>query len=161
MGRMKMKMPKKMMVLGSMALCIALYGCGSGENPAETAGAISEETEQSSEHTQTGTETDDGTEPALSEVSGAYRQIAMYIQEGFRKYHVEGEYEAYFGPIGGRAEGIWVDGCYVGTGDETSDMFFTVISCWKDKADSGEREWRLPMTRRQIGILFPANMNRF
>lgn len=133
-----MKMPKKMMVLGSMALCIALYGCGSGENPAETAGAISEETEQSSEHTQTGTETDDGTEPALSKVSGAYRQIAMYIQEGFRKYHVEGEYEAYFGPIGGRAEGIWVDGCYVGTGDETSDMFF----CCDILLEGQGRQWR-------------------
>ena len=106
-----MKIPRETIVLLGTVLCIMLSGCG-GENPAEIP-----ETEQ------TGTESEQE-EVASSELSGAYQQMAMYIQEGFRMYHVEGEYQAYFGPIEGGASGIWVDGSYIGMGDKTDGNFF-------------------------------------
>ena len=38
--------------------------------------------------------------PGLSaEETDAYEQMALYIQEGFRVYGIEGAYQAYFGPI--------------------------------------------------------------
>lgn len=87
-----------------MLLILILSGCRDrGEDlikdPAESSDEMEEQTE--------------GSPAASSELSGAYQQIAMYIQEGFRMYHVEGEYQAYFGPIEGGASGVWVDGCYV------------------------------------------------
>ena len=100
-----MKIPKNIIALSGAALCAAFSGCGNGENLTE-----SPETEQE--------------EMASSELSGAYQQIAMYIQEGFRMYHVEGEYQAYFGPIEGGVSGIWMDGSHIGLGDETDSEYF-------------------------------------
>lgn len=91
------------------ALCVAFAGCG-GEDLQENPETKQEETESA--------------QTELAELSGAYLQMALYIQEGFRVYHVEGEYQAYFGPIEGVSSGIWVDGRYIGTGDETQEDHF-------------------------------------
>lgn len=147
-----MKIPKEIIALLGTVLCVALSGCGGGENPAE--GSETEQEETTTEQMVSGQEetisgqgktvseqqeeasgqegTAYGTEPVTedsqevsSELSGAYQQMAMYIQEGFRTYHVEGEYQAYFGPIEGGASGVWEDGCYVGIWDETDRNYFT------------------------------------
>lgn len=100
-------------------LCIMLSGCqGAGENStgsvredlaenmgesleenaredvAEGLEANPEETISEAEEEQTS-----GTLAAFSELPEAYQQMAMYIQEGFRKYQIEGSYQAYFGAI--------------------------------------------------------------
>ena len=146
--RREMKIPKKTIVLLGTALCIVLSGCG-GVNPAESPKMESEETipepeeptpeseeaipeeeptpeseEAISESEETASEPETETEmeepqAAFSELPDAYQQMALYIQEGFRMYHVEGEYQAYFGPIESDVSGIWVDGNYIGMWDET------------------------------------------
>ncbi len=101
-----------------MLLILILSGCRDrGEDLAKDPAESSYEMDEMEEQTE-------GLPAASSELSGAYQQMAMYIQEGFRMYHVEGEYQAYFGPIEGGASGVWVDGCYVDTGDETDDVHF-------------------------------------
>ena len=133
--RREMKIPKKTIVLLGTALCIVLSGCG-GVNPAESPKTESEETIPEPEETtpesekaisepeETASEPETETEmeepqAAFSELPDAYQQMALYIQEGFRMYHVEGEYQAYFGPIESDVSGIWVDGNYIGMWDET------------------------------------------
>ena len=123
-----MKIRKEAIALLGAALCIMLSGCG-GENPAESpeteqAGTGTEQEKTASEPEETISEAEEmtsesemGTEDsqaASSELAGAYQQMAMYIQEGFRMYHVEGEYQAYFGPIEGGASGGWLLCRYVG-----------------------------------------------
>ena len=118
--RREMKIPKKTIVLLGTALCIVLSGCG-GVNPAESPKTESEETipepeettpeseetipeeettpeseETISEPEETASEPETETEmeepqAAFSELPDAYQQMALYIQEGFRMYHVEGE----------------------------------------------------------------------
>ena len=73
---------------------------------------------------------------AFSELPGAYQQMALYIQEGFRMYHVEGEYQAYFGSIESVASGIWVDGSYISTRDEIDREYYCC-----DILLVGESEW--------------------
>lgn len=153
-----MKIPKEIITLLGVVLCVALAGCGEGENPAESPETEQEETVSEQEETETEQEettsepektapeqeettSEPGTEDpqaASSELSGAYQQMAMYIQEGFRMYHVEGEYQAYFGPIEGDASGIWVDGCYVGIWDETDRNYFTCDILLEGEGD----QWR-------------------
>ena len=50
-----------------------------------------------------------GTLAAFSELPEAYQQMAMYIQEGFRKYRIEGSYQAYFGAISQLGEHLHCD----------------------------------------------------
>ncbi|MDE6673391.1 MAG: hypothetical protein K2K19_01070, partial [Acetatifactor sp.] len=134
-----MKIPKKIIALLGAALCVALAGCGEGENPAESLETEQEETVSEKEETASEPEPEtEDSQAASSELSGAYQQMAMYIQEGFRMYHVEGEYQAYFGPIEGGASGIWVDGCYVGMWDETDSNYFTCNILLEGEGD----QWR-------------------
>ena len=98
-----------------MLLILILSGCRDGGEE------LTKDLEESSYETE---EQAESSPAASSELSGAYRQMAMYIQKGFRTYHVEGEYQAYFGPIEGGASGAWVDGGYVGTGDETDGVYY-------------------------------------
>lgn len=155
-----MRIPKEIIALLGVVLCVALSGCGEGENSAESLETEQEETvseqeetvsgqeettsepeEMTSEQEETASESEPGTEDsqaAFSELSGAYQQMAMYIQEGFRIYHVEGEYQAYFGPIKGGASGIWVDGRYVGMWDETDSNYFTCDILLEGEGD----QWR-------------------
>ncbi|MDE5951789.1 MAG: hypothetical protein K2H12_09445 [Acetatifactor sp.] len=148
-----MRIPKEIIALLGVVLCVALSGCGAGENSAESPETEREETvseqeetasgqeETTSEPEETASESKQETEDsqaASSELSGAYQQMAMYIQEGFRMYHVEGEYQAYFGPIEGGASGAWVDGCYVGMWDETDSNYFTCDILLEGEGD----QWR-------------------
>lgn len=55
----------------------------------------------------------------FSELPGAYQQMALYIQEGFRKYQVEGSYRAYFSAIEDNNESLWVDGKYCSSSENT------------------------------------------
>ncbi|MDE5891424.1 MAG: hypothetical protein K2H45_00725, partial [Acetatifactor sp.] len=50
-----------------------------------------------------------GTLVEFSELPEAYQQMAMYIQEGFRKYQIEGSYQAYFGDISELGEHMLCD----------------------------------------------------
>ena len=72
-------------------LCIMLSGCqDAGENPTESVRVdLAENAEEQTS----------GTLAEFSELPEAYQQMAMYIQEGFRKYQIEGSYQAYFGDI--------------------------------------------------------------
>lgn len=124
-----MKIPKKKSKKRqgkSFVFCILLVlilsGCRDREDlTKKLTKDLTKDLAESSYETEEQTE---GLPAASSELPGAYRQMAMYIQEGFRTYHVEGEYQAYFGPIEGGASGIWVDGSYVGKGDETDGVYF-------------------------------------
>ncbi len=144
-----MKMRKLTIALSGVALCAALSGCGRGnlgespetnqeESPWEPAETVPEQEETISESRETtyhpDTEMEDS-QTIFTELAGAYQQMALYIQEGFRVYHVEGEYQAYFGPIKGAASGMWVDGHYIGAGDEIDEEYF-----WCDILLEGEGE---------------------
>ena len=172
-----MRIPKEIIALLGVALCVALSGCGEGENSAENPETEQRETvseqedtaprqeETTSEQEETASEQEEtasgqeettlepeetvsdpepGTEDSQavsSELPGAYQQMAMYIQEGFRMYHVEGEYQAYFGSIEGGASGIWVDGSYIGIWDETDSNYFTCDILLEGEGD----QWREEM----------------
>lgn len=150
-----MKIPRQTIALLGAALCIVLSGCG-GEAPAESpetkqAGAESEQGQTTSEPEATIPETKEtisesemeteDSQTAASELSGAYQQMAMYIQEGFRTYYVEGEYQAYFGPIEGGASGIWVDGSYISMRDKTDSEYF----CCDILLEGESGQWREEM----------------
>lgn len=119
-----MTIRRTIMVLWVAAICVALIGCGGEESAGRGA--------KSSSPAQSSAEIQECEEDALAEnapvenaqLSGAYEQMLMYIQEGFRTYHVEGEYAVYFGPIDGGASGSWADGRYTGMQEENIDDSF-------------------------------------
>ena len=84
---------------------------------------------------------------AFSELPGAYQQMAMYIQEGFRVHHVEGEYQAYFGSIESAVSEIRVDGRYISTRDETDREYYCC-----DILLVGESKW----WREEIAFTYDA-----
>lgn len=45
--------------------------------------------------------------------------MALYIQEGFRRYQVEGSYRAYFSAIENENRSLWVDGKYCSSSENT------------------------------------------
>jgi hypothetical protein len=121
-------------------LCMVFAGCGdageaarerAGENLAESLGAELTETvseEAISKRTVSKATISEGSiSEALkradalefSELPGAYQQMALYIQEGFRRYQVEGSYRAYFSAIENENRSLWVDGKYCSSSENT------------------------------------------
>ena len=76
---------------------------------------------------QTGSPTELTLEQAASpaeltlEQTDAYEQMTLYLQEGFRKYAVEGSYQALFGPIEATGEKFCCDILLIGEEDLWSD----------------------------------------
>lgn len=137
-----MTIRRTIMALWGTALCAALIGCG-GEESADRETKLSSPAESSAEIQ----EWEEDSPAATARLSGAYQQMLMYIQEGFRKYHVAGEYAAYFGPINGGVSGSWVDGCYTGVQEENvGDTFVCDILL-----DGGNSRWK-----EQIAFTYDA-----
>ncbi len=147
-----MKTAKTIPMLTAVTLCMALSGCGYEKEGTENPGVERESSEAGTENPGVEQESSEaGTEApeterektetrrqkpeseredclmTFSELPGAYRQILLYVQEGFRKYHVEGEYQACLGPIHGAGAELWVDGVYMGTEEEADSYFFCDI----------------------------------
>lgn len=86
-------------------LCAMLVGCGNTENKNTylSESLVSNLAEQQAE-------------PYL-QLPDSYQQIILYIQEGFRKYNVEGEYQVYFGSVDENDYGNFCDILLEGTDD--------------------------------------------
>ncbi len=82
-----------------MLFCFILWGCSQEtENEfEETEKEIEKITEDIGER-QTEESTENETGLSVEELD-LYEQMALYIQEGFRRYGIEGIYQAYFGPV--------------------------------------------------------------
>lgn len=73
-------------------------------------------------NTTEGTEEQAGSPAELTlEQTDAYEQMTLYLQEGFRKYAVEGSYHALFGPIEATGENFCCDILLIGEEDLWSD----------------------------------------
>ena len=142
---------KKGIALGIL-LCVMLSGCrgiyGAGEAPVESErGSAGEETAESpreelAEAVPGTDEQESGSATAFSELPDAYQQMAMYIQEGFRRYEIEGSYQAYFGPVESEEGSFWIDGSYYSSYEEMDGNYF---SCDILLEGEGSR-WREELT---------------
>lgn len=134
-----------------LLLCAALCGCGgAAENAAEgseadSAGIGAEtEKEQPDQPKESSLETEEtegeGLLTAFLELPQPYQQMAMYIQEGFRRYQVEGDYQAYFGPIEEGEDYFWLEGKFFKLLEDTDRTFFSCDillesegTCWREE----------------------------
>ncbi|MDE6517182.1 MAG: hypothetical protein K2L18_04960 [Acetatifactor sp.] len=116
-----------------LLLCVTLFGCsGVAEESAESAEADLAETglgigkgrpDHLAEPSLGIEETRECSLTVLSELTEPYQQMAMYIQEGFRTYQVEGNYQMYFGPIEDGGGSLWVEGKYLGASEKKDREF--------------------------------------
>lgn len=118
-----MKKKSPILFISGMFFCFLTAGCGNVEKESgET--VLADQEEQMAESTEDqvegpSEETADNptqTYAGLSaEQADAYEQMALYIQEGFRIYGIEGIYQAYFGPIEAEEESFSCDILLEGT----------------------------------------------
>ena len=118
-----------------LLLCVTLFGCsGVVEELAEStetdlaengSGTGKEKPDQLEESSLGTAESTDGSPTAFSELPKPYQQMVMYIQEGFRKYQVEGGYQAYFGSIEDEEGSVWVEGKYLSASENAGRNLFS------------------------------------
>lgn len=155
----------------ALLLCVTLSGCGSVAedlvestevNLAETgAEPGTKQVDQPEESSLEREETEEGTLTEFSELPGPYQQMAMYIQEGFRIYQVEGDYRAYLGPIEEEEYYFWLEGNFFELSENRDRKFFPAIFCWRARGFGGGRNWSMSTAKRRTGMYLPASTNRF